>query len=72
MNKQSKDGISVVICCYNSASRLPATLQHIAEQSLDSEILWEIIIVDNASTDNTAEIASTYWQFLNCRIPFNH
>jgi len=30
MNNPSKLGISLIICCYNSAGRLPETLKHIA------------------------------------------
>jgi glycosyltransferase involved in cell wall biosynthesis len=34
--------------------RLPATIQHILAQKNTSAINWEVIIVDNASTDDTA------------------
>ncbi|MEI6322436.1 MAG: glycosyltransferase [bacterium] len=49
--------VSIVICCYNSATRLPETLAHLARQEFDNEIEWEILVVDNASTDGTAEVA---------------
>ncbi|HLP21173.1 MAG TPA: glycosyltransferase [Chitinophagales bacterium] len=51
-----KTGISVIICCYNSAKRLPETLQHLLQQQT-KDLDWEIVIVDNASTDNTAALA---------------
>ncbi|MCQ6957277.1 glycosyltransferase [Mucilaginibacter aquariorum] len=54
-------GVSVLICCYNSASRLPATLRHLALQDVRPAIDWEIIVVDNASTDDTAEVANKEW-----------
>ena len=50
-------GISIVICCYNSADRVPETLKCLAQQVAASAIEWEIIVVDNASTDKTGEIA---------------
>jgi glycosyltransferase involved in cell wall biosynthesis len=53
--------LTVVICCYNSASRLSKTLHHIAEQKIQADIQWEVIIVDNASTDRTADIALEEW-----------
>lgn len=53
--------ISIVICCHNSASRLPQTLLHLAQQSVSNDVQWEIILVDNASTDSTATIASDLW-----------
>lgn len=54
-------GISVLVCTYNGATRLPETLRHLALQSVRHEISWEIIVVDNASTDNTFEVVSTEW-----------
>lgn len=52
----SLPGISVIICCYNSATRLPKTLLHLTSQEFKHPINWEIIVVNNASTDNTLEI----------------
>jgi len=48
-------GISVVVCCYNSAWILPQTTQYLKSQNIQ-EIDYEIIFVDNNSTDNTQEI----------------
>ncbi|QYY36320.1 glycosyltransferase [Ruficoccus sp. ZRK36] len=56
-----KSGISVVICCYNSSERLPATLRHLQAQQDADGIAWEVIVVDNASTDNTAAVAESIW-----------
>jgi len=50
-------GVSVIICCYNSAARLPATIQHLLDQTDTGAIDWEVIVVDNASTDNTYDLA---------------
>lgn len=49
------NGISIIICCFNSAERITETVKYLALQKTD-EINWEIIIVDNASTDNTTSI----------------
>jgi len=57
-------GVSVIICCYNSAERLPQTLKHIAQQEIRSDIKCELVIVDNASTDATANVANTEWEAL--------
>jgi glycosyltransferase involved in cell wall biosynthesis len=54
-----QQGVSVVICCYNSSSRLPATLDHLLVQQT-AGIKWEVIIVDNASTDDTFKVAESY------------
>ena len=50
-------GISIIICCYNSASRLENTIKHIALQK-EVDFSFEVIVVDNNSTDNTAKIAN--------------
>lgn len=54
-------GVSVIICCFNSSKRLPKTLDHLKVQEVPSQIRWEVIVVDNASTDNTAKLAKEYW-----------
>ena len=51
----------MVICCYNSAARLPETLRHLRAQGGVEAIDWEVIVVDNASTDATAEVAQQNW-----------
>ena len=53
-------GVSVIICCYNSAQRLPETLKHLAQQ-VSSGIAWEIIIINNLSVDNTVTVAKEEW-----------
>jgi glycosyltransferase involved in cell wall biosynthesis len=54
-------GVSVVICCHNSAGRLPETLRHLAAQRVGGEPAWEVVVVDNASTDDTAQTARRNW-----------
>jgi glycosyltransferase involved in cell wall biosynthesis len=51
-----KKGISIIICCYNSAGRLHETLQHLMRQQTKG-FDWEIIVVDNASTDSTTAVS---------------
>lgn len=60
-NNQRQTGVSVIICCYNSAARLGETLQALAGQRFRQPVNWEIVLVDNASTDNTAVIAESIW-----------
>src|SRR5690349_6454715 len=61
MGHQRENGVSVVICSYNGAQRIPATLRHLAEQDAPGELPWEVVVVDNASTDGTAERAQVVW-----------
>lgn len=51
--------ISVVVCTYNRAEVLQRCLQSLADQNVDSN-LFEVIVVDNNSTDNTLEIVDQY------------
>ena len=63
-----KEGVSVIVCCYNSSTRIKKTLHALANQRFHSPFLWEIILVDNASTDNTTEISRSIWKGLNTEI----
>lgn len=54
-------GVTVIVCCYNSSNRLPETIKHIAGQIVPDSIGWELIVIDNASTDDTAKVASSEW-----------
>jgi glycosyltransferase involved in cell wall biosynthesis len=60
-SEQSLPGVSVVICCYNSARRLPRTLEHLKAQVTSNGVDWELIIVDNGCTDETAAVARSTW-----------
>ncbi len=53
-------GIEVAICTHNGAGRLPAVLQALAAQTI-SPLHWSVLVVDNASTDDTAAIARRSW-----------
>ena len=51
--------ISVVICSYNRAELLADVLQSVCEQTVDAAV-YEVIIVDNNSADNTPQISQTF------------
>lgn len=59
--EQAHSGVSVVICTYNGAARLPQTLAHLAAQENTEAIAWEVLVVDNASTDDTAAVVRHCW-----------
>ena len=63
---------SLIIATYNGARKLPATLASLAQQTLDRE-LWEAVIVNNNSTDNTSEVVEEFAKShpeLNIRLVF--
>jgi glycosyltransferase involved in cell wall biosynthesis len=61
-SSQELIGLSLIVCCYNSSKRLSPTLKYLADQIVDAGRNWEIILVDNASSDNTAEVARSIWE----------
>ena len=63
-------GISVIICCYNGATRLPETIRHLAMQQFIENIPFEIIIVNNNSSDNTEKISNNERLKYNCAASF--
>jgi len=51
--------ISAIVCTYNRADMLEKAMESLARQTLDPAF-YEIIIVDNASTDATSRIVSNF------------
>lgn len=50
--------ISVVICTHNRASSLKRTLASLTRQTLSHDA-FEVLVVDNASTDNTKQVVNS-------------
>ncbi|NNE35658.1 MAG: glycosyltransferase family 2 protein [Rhodothermales bacterium] len=48
--------VTAAICTYNGAALLPRVLDHLEAQKGLGGVDWEVIVVDNNSTDETAEI----------------
>src|SRR5262249_8844948 len=51
---------SIIIPSFNEELRLPATLEKIAAYVQKNERPTEVIVVDDGSTDRTAEVAAAY------------
>lgn len=51
------EGVTVLICSFNGAKNLPATLACLAAQQVGTSLDWEVLVVNNASSDNTREVA---------------
>ena len=48
--------ISLIVCTYNRCQSLGEILERIAVQVVPDDIAWEVIVVDNNSTDATREV----------------
>ncbi len=55
-------GISVVICCYNSELKIQKVLSNLQNQNIKNYLAWEVLVVDNASSDETAAVAMESWK----------
>ena len=51
--------VTVVLPAYNAAQYLPETIESVLTQTFDN---FELLIIENGSTDNTAEVAYQYSQ----------
>jgi glycosyltransferase involved in cell wall biosynthesis len=50
--------ISVVVCTYNRAEMLRAALGDLLAQATDGLFLYEIVVIDDASNDHTADVVA--------------
>lgn len=67
-------GCSVVLCTYNGAKKINSTLEFLKNQKVSFP--WELLIIDNNSSDNTKNLASASlqnssidFQIVKCPIP---
>lgn len=58
----------IAIPTYNGASRLPKILEKLRDQINTEQFAWEIIIVDNNSKDNTAQVIQD--EQVNWSVPY--
>ena len=52
--------ISVVVCTYNRCESLAKALDSIAKSSLHESATWEVLVVDNNSTDQTPAVVKDF------------
>lgn len=52
--------ISVILCTYNRCQSLPTALGSIADQTIPGSIEWEVLVVDNNSTDQTRQVVESF------------
>jgi glycosyltransferase involved in cell wall biosynthesis len=69
MKNLFKTGISIVIPTYNDATILEKTLASLTKQTLDFA-LFEVIVADDGSSDETKEVVQKYSDILNLKYCF--
>ena len=52
--------ITVVLCTYNRCDRLATALESVAVSRLPESVSWEVLVVDNNSTDQTCEVVERF------------
>jgi len=62
--------ISVCICTYNRAKSLSAALQSLTAMEREEDLTWEVLLVDNNSSDNTRSVADSFSNKLPLRYVF--
>ncbi len=69
-NEKTQIELSIIVCTKNRARKLASLIQCLGSQKNIEKLNWEIIIVDNNSTDNTREVAYAFCEGSNLRINY--
>lgn len=62
--------VSVVLGTYNRAASLQATLESFCQLAIPTDLTWELLLVDNNSTDSTRLVVEKYTSKLALRYIF--
>src|SRR5262249_52705605 len=62
--------LSVVVCTYNRSTSLRRTLAALEAQEVPPGLAWEIVIVDNNSSDDTRAVVDAFGTA--CSIPVRY
>jgi len=57
----TRPGVSVVICTHNGATKIAPAIEHLRRQRTQPNLKWELLLIDNASTDSTAQRVRQLW-----------
>ena len=63
MNTEQPDNspsVSVIICTYNRCESLRRTLQTCCDLVIPEGVTWELLVVDNNSTDHTKQVCESF------------
>lgn len=57
--------VTVILCTYNRCGDLAVALENIAASQMPASVAWEVLVVDNNSTDQTHDVVEGF----ECRFP---
>lgn len=63
---------TIAIPTYNGSDRIPALLEKLRSQSQVDHLRWEVLIVDNNSSDNTRQIVEQYQADATFPVPIRY
>ncbi len=63
--------VSVIICTHNRAFHLRTAIQSVVDQSV-SHYMYEILVIDNCSDDETREVTDSFQSSCNVRYLYEH
>ena len=67
MKEIEKVDVTVIICTRNRASQLASVLDSACKLIIPAGLVWEFVVVDNGSTDGTADVVAHYLDLLPIR-----
>src|SRR5579872_592596 len=59
--------ITVILCTFNRCASLRRALESLARQMLPESVEWEVLVVDNNSTDGTRDVAAEFCRMNSAR-----
>jgi len=62
--------VSIIICTYNRCESLHKTLQSICDIEIPAPVAWEVLVVDNNSSDATRQVCESFADRLPLRYLF--
>ncbi len=52
--------ITVILCTFNRCQLLAKTLNSVAHSTLPDAVDWEVLVVDNNSSDQTPDVVNSF------------
>ena len=62
--------MTVIVCTFNRSRNLPACMKHLSDQQGVSDLEWEVLVVDNNSSDDTREVVEGMQRNLSMQLRY--